>query len=368
MSTIAIDATYTVDPKPSGIAVYSRCLIEALARLDTPHDFLICYRLSRIRRMRDFLRPHPGPDSRSRFSVALFQEPLTFWLPWRAKVFHSLAQRPPAFRFEKEIVTIHDLFPVTGRDYSAPDFQKKFSALLAESAMRATRIITPSKFTAEQLVQHLQIPLERIRVIPEGVHVPVRLMTPEEQTRERERLAGKGNELILVVGVLQTRKNTINALKALELLPARYRMVLVGGDGYGNEAIHEYLRRPSVSSRVRVLGHINAGELQPLYQAASLFLFPSLEEGFGLPVLEAMANGLPVLASNTSSLPEVGGDAAVYIDPRDPRDIATRVMEVTEDDELRADLGRKGMERARSFTWQRTAEATLEVYQEVLGM
>ena len=288
-------------------------------------------------------------------------------MPWRARVFHSLAQRPPAFCFEKEIVTIHDLFPVTGRDYSAPDFQKKFAALLIEAARRATRIITPSMYTAEQLVQQVGIPRERIRVIPEGVTAPGRLLTPEERRHGRERLVGTGNELILVVGVLQTRKNTINALKALELLPERYRMLLVGGDGYGSEAIHEYLLRPSVNARARVLGHVAAAELPPLYQAASVLLFPSLEEGFGLPVLEAMASNLPVVAANTSALPEVGGDAAAYVDPRDPEDIAARVVEVTENAALRADMTRKGSERAGIFTWQRTAEATLSVYEEVLS-
>jgi hypothetical protein len=140
MATIALDATYTVDSLPSGIAVYSRKLIEYLATLDTPHRFLVCYRLSRLKRYRSFLRPAVRPRSSGPgFSIRLYQEPWTFWLPWQARLFHSLAQRPPAFRFEKEVVTIHDVFPLTGREYSTPEFQRKFSMLLKQAVARAAR-------------------------------------------------------------------------------------------------------------------------------------------------------------------------------------------------------------------------------------
>ena len=369
MGTIGLDATYTVDPQPSGVAVYSRRLIESLATLDTPHRFAVCYRWSRLPRRRAFLRPKPAMGARGPIvSVKLFQEPFTFWLPWQIELFHSLAQRPPAFHFKKEVVTIHDIFPITGREYSSPDFLRKFSALLKEAAARAVRIITPSSYTAEQLTLHVGVPKERIRVIPEGVDLPARDLPPEERAQRRESLVGQGYELVLSVGVLQTRKNTLNALRALELLPERYRMVLVGGEGYGSEAIHEFLRRTALGARVRRLGHVPSTELSALYQAASVLLFPSFEEGFGLPVLEAMANRLTVAAARTSSLPEVGGDAALYVDPRDPHDIAEKVRQAVEDLPLREKLIRRGFARAREFSWRRTAEATLQVYEEVLAM
>src|SRR5215471_346989 len=186
MATIAIDATYTVDPEPHGIAVYSRRLIESLAELETTHRFLICYRLSRFKRRASFLRPQndstvrrqcaPGPT----FSVRFMQDYLTFWLPWQADMFHSLAQRPPAFRFNKEIVTILDIFPITGRDYSTPDFQKKFSGLLREAIRRAARIITLSQYTADQLWHHCGVASEQVRVIPAGVDLPANVLDPEE--------------------------------------------------------------------------------------------------------------------------------------------------------------------------------------------
>ncbi len=368
MATIALDATYTVDPQPSGIAVYSRKLVETLAELDTQHRFLICYRLSRWSRRRQFLRTRSVGEAGPTFAVRLFQEPLTFWLPWQAELFHSLAQRPPAFHFKKEIVTIHDLFPVTGRDYSTPEFQRKFAALLIQAAHRAARIITPSTYTGEQLVLQVGIAREKIRVVAEGVELPARIMNLEERRRERDRLVGPGQTMILNVGVLQTRKNIINVLKALKTLPETYKLVLVGGNGHGSEAIHEYIRQHGLHSRVALFGHVEAQMLPAFYQAADVFLFPSLEEGFGLPVLEAMANGLPVVAANTSALPEVGGDAALYVNPAEPEDIAGKVKRVVEDAEVRAAMVDKGLKRVQEFSWRRTAQETLKVYDEVLKL
>ncbi len=369
MSIIGLDATYSVEPEPSGIAVYSRKLIEALASLETPHRFLLCYRLSRFGRRREFLRPSPRAGSKvSPFSVRLFQEPLTFWLPWQADLFHSLAQRPPAFHFKKEIVTVFDVFPITGTYYSTADFRRKFSALLREAVERATCVITSSRYTAGQLLAHTSVAPDKLRVIPLGVDLPSSTLSEDERLSARQKFVGEGNHLILSVGVIQTRKNTLNALKALESLPNDYRLILVGGDGHGSEAIHQYIRRPGVASRVQVRGHITPGELQALYQSASVLLFPSLEEGFGLPVLEAMANGLPVVASRTASLPEVGGEAALYVDPHDPQDIAEKVLCAVENSELREKMIRQGLTRARDFSWRRVAEDTLKVYDEALSL
>jgi glycosyltransferase involved in cell wall biosynthesis len=365
MATIALDATYTVDPQPSGMAVYSRRLIESLAALETTHHFLLCYRLSRFGRRREFLLPGAR---RPTFSMRFFQEPFTFWLPWQARLFHSLAQRPPAFHFEKEVVTVHDVFPLTGRDYSTPEFQRKFSALLLEAVKRAARVIAVSRYTADQLMQHAGVTKEKIRVIHEGVDSPARLLTPEERSQERQRLVGQGNRMLLSVGALQTRKNTLNALRALASLPPSYRLVLAGGEGHGSEAIHDFIRKERLESRVVVLGHVPAAHLPVLYQAASVLVFPSLEEGFGLPVLEAMAHGLPVVAAHTSSLPEVGGDAALYCDPHEPRDIAEKIMRIAEDTALREEMIAGGLARACQFTWRRTAEQTCQVYDEVLAM
>jgi glycosyltransferase involved in cell wall biosynthesis len=369
MACIALDATYTVDPEPSGVAVYSRRLIESLATVDSRHRFLLCYRLSRYGRRKEFLRPQKSSGGRGpEFSIRLYQEPLTFWLRWQARLFHSLAQRPPAFRFQKEVVTVFDIFPITGHDYSTPDFQRKFSALLRQAVARAARVITLSNYTAGQLVHHVGVPLEKIEVIPGGVDFPASVMSGDERAREREHWVGKGNEMVLSVGVLQTRKNTLNAVRALASLPTNYRMVLAGGNGHGSEVVHDFIRREGLTSRVITPGYVAPDRLPALYQAASVFLLPSLEEGFGFPVLEAMTYGVPVVAANTSSLPEVGGDAVLYVDPHDSAHIAAQVRRVVEDSELRTRLIRDGLARAREFSWRRAGEATIKVYDELLAL
>src|SRR5579859_1459964 len=369
MACIALDATYTVDPEPSGVAVYSRRLIESLAAVESRHRFLLCYRLSRLRQRKEFLRPQKtlgasGPE----FSIRLYQEPFTFWLPWQARLFHSLAQRPPAFHFEKEIVTIFDVFPITNHDYSTPEFQRKFSTLLRQAVSRAKRVITLSKYTAGQLVDHVGTSLEKIEVIPGGVDFPANVMSGDERALEREHWVDTGNEMVLSVGALQTRKNTLNAVRALASLPANFRMVLAGGNGHGSEAVHDFIRREGLASRVITPGYVAPELLARLYQAASVFLFPSLEGGFCFPVFEAITYGVPVVSSNTSSLPEVGGDATLYADPHHPVQIAAQVRRAVEDSELRAKLIHDGLARARGFSWSKAAQATLKIYDELLTL
>ncbi len=356
MATIGLDATYTLGARPTGTATYSRRLIGSLAELETSYRFLLCYRFSRWKNRRELLRP-------ARCGVRLIERPLTFWLPWQVDLFHSLVQRPPAFRFKREVVTVHDVFPITGHDYSTPEFQRKFSRLLREALARAARVIAVSEYTAAQVQKHCGVERNRIVVIPSGVDPPTHVLSFEERATERARLVSGGSEMLLSVGNLETRKNLLNALRALELLPGKYRLVLVGGDGYGAHAIHTFITKQGLEGRVVRLGFVPAERMTVLYQSASALLFPSLEEGFGFPVLEAMANGLPVVTSPTSSLPEVAADAALYADPLDPTDIAAKAVQAIEEAPA---LIEKGRARVRQFTWRRTAEAVLRVYEEVL--
>ncbi|MBZ5514966.1 MAG: glycosyltransferase family 4 protein [Acidobacteriia bacterium] len=369
MATIALDATLTVEPNPMGSAVYSRRLIECLASLATPHHFLLCYRLSRLRQYRRFLRPRRAPEpSRPTFSLRIFQEPFTFWLRYEAEVFHSLGQRPPAFRFPKEIVTIHDVIPLTGRDYSTPEYQRKFSGLLLQAVARAVRVVTPTQHSAEQLIQHTGARRDQVRVIPLGVDLPETQMSPERRREERERFVGKGCEMLLSVGAIDNRKNTLNILRALERMPAHYHLVIAGKDGYGSQAVHDFIRREQLTSRVSVLGYVPGDRLASLYEASSALVFVSFEEGFGLPLLEAMAHGVPVVASQASCLPEVCGNAALFADPHDHAEIAERIMQIVEDGRLREKMIQQGWVRAREFPWCRTAEETCRVYDEVLAL
>jgi len=356
MAIVGLDASYIFGAYPTGSATYSRRLIESLAQLDTSHHFLVCYRMSRLRRLREFLRP-AGTDTRL----------IGPWLPRRAELFHSLAQRSPKYRFRREVVTIHDIFPIAGRHYSTPDYQRKFAAVLREAAARAHRIVTGSRATAKLLESECGVEPERVRVTPYGVDMPARKLSAAECRRERERLVGPGNEMLLSVGMLEARKNVLNSLRALKLLSPVFHLVLAGGNGFGHEEIHAFIQKEKLEDRVHRLGYVPAGMLPLLYQSATLLLFPSFEEGFGFPVLEAMANELPVVTSPASSIPELGGDAALYADPDDPCAIAGEVVRAAESPEIRGRMIARGLARAREFTWRRTAEQTLRVYEELIS-
>jgi len=173
----------------------------------------------------------------------------------------------------------------------------------------------------------------------------------------------------LSVEVIQTRKNTLNMLKALKTLPSNYKLVLSGGNGYGSEAIHEFIRTESLSDRAIILGYIDdAATGSPLPGSERVFFFPPSKRASAFPCWKPWQTALPVVTSNVSSMPEVGGEAALYVDPHNAADIAQKVIQAVEDVALRDVLIQKGLARASEFTWRRTAEATLAVYDEVLKL
>jgi alpha-1,3-rhamnosyl/mannosyltransferase len=217
------------------------------------------------------------------------------------------------------------------------------------------------------LLRHTDASDSRIRVIHHGVD-PVPPATPEEQQTFRQHVLGlQPNErFFLSVGAIQVRKNIANIVLALKQLPD-YRLVLAGADGYGAEAIHSLIAREGLSGRIVRTGHASRETLRLLYSTATAQVFPSLEEGFGMPILEAMSCGLPVITSNCSAMPEVAGDAAVLVDPRNVSEIAEAMRRVAKDEPFAADLQRRGRARAKQFTWARCAAQTWDVYREALG-
>lgn len=252
--------------------------------------------------------------------------------------------------------TFHDLFVLT-EEYSSPDFRARFSDQARRAAENSDLIITVSEFTAKQVHDLLAVPRTRIRVVPHGVRV-----TRQPQTSRRR------DKSILFVGALQTRKNIIRLVEAFEALPGDWRLILAGStQGYGAEQILRRIESSHNRERIEVTGYLGEAQLQKLYSTASIFTFPSLAEGFGIPVLEAMAHGIPVITANGSALAEVAGGAAYLVDPCDADEIAAALKRLTEDSELRERLRDLGLQRASQFSWQRAVRETYAVYQELLG-
>jgi glycosyltransferase involved in cell wall biosynthesis len=306
-----------------------------LARAHSQQKFHFCYRPHRF--LKSFNDTLPPNASRR----------LLLGAP-SAAIFHALNQRVDA-KARRTVSTFHDLFVITG-NYSSPEFRARFTAQARDAAARSDLIIAVSNFTASQVEHLLAVEPSRIRVIHHGVYRAV--------------TAGSGgSNLVLTVGAIQRRKNIARLVKAFELLPASWRLALAGApDGYGASEELRAVDESPARSRIDVLGYVSADQLDSLYNRASIFAFPSLDEGFGMPVLEAMAHGVPVLTSHCSAMPEVAGDAALLVDPLD---FGGALLRLASDDSLREDLKRRGLERIKQFTWESAVEKTWAVYDEL---
>ncbi len=169
------------------------------------------------------------------------------------------------------------------------------------------------------------------------------------------------------VGAIQRRKNIVRLIEAFEHLPPGWKLLLAGSLGFDSEAARARIERSSRKRDIQVLGFVSDSQLEELYQRASILAFPSLDEGFGMPILDAMARGVPVLTSNVSAMPEVAGDAALLVDPTDVNAIADGLSRLALNSDLRDALVQAGFARAKEFTWEKSVEATWSVYGELLG-
>jgi glycosyltransferase involved in cell wall biosynthesis len=341
--TIAIDATYSLGDALSGVGRYSREILLGLAAAHPETRFHFYYRPHR------FLRARSDPLPRN-VRRRLLAGPLG---PRRAALFHGLNQRLPEVTAPRSVATFHDLFVLTG-EYSTPDFRERFAEQARDAAERASAIVAVSEFTKRQVVSLLGVAADKVRVVHHGTR---QLAPRSEVAREK---------IVLNVGAIQKRKNIARLVEAFETVDSSWRMVLVGSAGYGAEKILARIERSPASARIAVTGYVTPDSLAGWYARAMVFAFPSLDEGFGMPVLEAMASGIPVLTSNRSALPEVAGDAAWLVDPEDTEALAEALRSMTERPELREDLAQRGGLRARRFTWEKAVRETWDIYEELL--
>jgi glycosyltransferase involved in cell wall biosynthesis len=327
--------------------VYSRELLNGIARHHPEQRFLFCYRSHRL------LSSLAVPRSRN-VGWALLRK--SGVLPWHCGLFHALNQRVDA-KFAPTVATFHDLFVMT-RDYSTADFRARFTKQAREAAARSDLIIAVSEFTGAQVENLLGVDPGRIRVVRHGVRLS-RSTPPMDSEREN---------VILHVGAIQKRKNLARLVEAFETLPDGWRLVLAGpADGYGAAEIIARIDRSPKRQGIQLTGYLPDEDLENLYRRARIFAFPSLDEGFGMPVLDAMARGVPVLTSTRSALPEVAGNAAMLADPGDREALAHGLQLLTGSIGLREEYRRKGLERAEEFSWDKAIESTWSVYRELVG-
>jgi len=338
---------------PSGVRVYVEALIDAFRFCDAGVDLAPLAPLSGLIRGSNRLARLDW-DLRTIASAARNA---------RVDLLHMTRFAAPLRCDRPFVVTVHDLIPLQLPEYRASRPARIQADLARRTVPRATRIIVPSRYVAHQVTTMLGIPPERVDVIPMGVAIPVRSGA----------LPSVSGPYVLHTGGFDVRKNLPVLLRAFaralpELAPD-WRLVLLGAPHSGNPAVYPpvwpEIERLRLTDRVVVTGRVGEREKHALYQHATLVVAPSLNEGFGLPILEAMAHGIPVIASQRTSHPEVAGDAAILVQPEEEA-LAGALVSLADDPGLRADLSRRGLRRAAEFSWSRTAASTLATYRAVL--
>lgn len=284
-------------------------------------------------------------------------------------LFHGLDQASFPFwgKRSKHVVTLHDVIACVFPHLFPWKLRLVLQAAFATIRRQVDLVIVPSESAKEDVAQYLGVERQRIVIIPHGVEDRFRPIGDPARSAVVRQKYGLPHEYILFVGVLEPRKNIPFLMQGFSRLLAEkvgygLTLVIAGGNGWGLVEIHKAVQSLGLQEHVVFPGFIDEEDLPDLYRGARLFVYPSLYEGFGLPILEAMACGVPVITSNTSSMPEVAGDAALLIDPLDVEGLASAMASVLIDKELKETLQQKGMARASQFSWETTARKTLESY------
>lgn len=284
-------------------------------------------------------------------------------------VVHSLASTAPLWGPFRRVTTVHDLIYARFPDAHPGIRDRGMSVLVPAAVRRSHRVIAISRATRDDLVRMLGVDPARIDVVPNGFGRPAGVSPALAEADTRARFALGRRRVLLSLSAKRPHKNLAALIDALARIPPERRplLVLPGYSTWHEAELRARAVQAGVADDVRFLGWLTGEEIEGLWGVADAFVFPSLYEGFGLPVLEAMARGVAVACSDTSSLPEVAGDAALLFDPRDTGAIATSIEQLLEDPELAGRLRALGRERARLFTWKRTARLTLDSYARALA-
>lgn len=352
----------------AGVAHYARYLVSSLVKADRANTYvLFCPNKDAVaefrRRNVDIVtipEPHRTPFVSSHWSFARALDAA------RLNVFHALTPSIPLTYGGACVVTVHDLAIYDHPEWFPPHQTFSTRVVVPLSVKRARRIIAVSEATRKEVMDRFRIPKSRITVIPEGVMV--RKVHERKNAKRSARADRIAERFLLFIGTLEPRKNLEQLIDAFDFLHATSKklrdlqLVIAGGRGWKHERVLKKIIHAKAGPNIRYLGYVSHNEKIELMKEAEAFVFPSFTEGFGLPVLEAMALGAPVIAGNQGALPEIVGRSGVLVNPHKPKELAAAMKKVVSSPRLQRELARKGKRKAARYTWERTAKKTLEVY------
>jgi glycosyltransferase involved in cell wall biosynthesis len=367
---IAIDARKLRD---YGIGTYIRNLLRHLSRLDHATEYVLLCRQEDSEvaatlgeNFRSVRQESPAYSLREQMRIPLDLR------RERADLFHAPHYVLPPFTPCRSVVTIHDCIHLRFPQYLPSRFGYAYARLsLWAATHRADRILTVSEASKRDILRYFRVPEQKIHVIPNAIDE--RFNQPPaaadiERVKERYQL---NDPFVLYAGNIKPHKNLERLIEAFHMFRRpgleHVKLLIIGDEISKYATLRRAVHRLKLHKHVRFFGFVPHQTLAVLYRLAAVFVFPSLYEGFGLPPLEAMASGAPVITSNVSSLPEVVGDAALLIDPYDSEALADAMRRVLSDDTLRLELRERGLVRARHFSWDRSVRQVHEIYQEVLA-
>lgn len=278
----------------------------------------------------------------------------------------------PLFTSTPLVVSVHDVSFLEYPQYFTRFRATQLKITVRRTVERAAAILTPSEFSRKAILRHYSLDQDKVVAVPNAVSSEFRPIDRQLAQAAVERKFGIPGPFVLMVGDLQPRKNHLGLLQAFEeVLRAHpqlpHRLVFVGKETWYSKDLHRAVAKSGIAGRVHSTGFVEDADLVQFYGACDLFVFPSFYEGFGLPILEAMACGRAVASSNTTAMPEVADGAGILFDPDSPEQMTRAIRDVLIDSELRARMERLGSQRAAAFSWERAAERTLDVYTRVAG-
>lgn len=383
---IGLDANWAIYDK-TGIGKYSENLIKNLLQQDSRNEYVLFFNFFKKprERMRQIKTLTEGAKAKVTIEVTALPSLMKYWLSQtnlslkfiykqEVDVFHALYFAGlPKIGFSKTVVTIQDLAFLKFPEHRGLKISKQYERLTKRAIKKASKIIVPSFSTRKDLKNLLNADLRKIEVIPDAAAEEFRVIADQKEIKKRlNQYFPPSTNYIFALSTLEPRKNFARLIRAYSLLPyqlqRKYKLVIAGNAGWNNREIFENIDNLNLKEKVILPGFVAQEDLPCLYCGASCFVYPSLYEGFGLPILEAFACGVPVISSKISSIPEVAGRAAILVNPVKEEEIALALKKLLLSEKLRKTFRSKGFKQVKKFSWQKTALQTIKVYEKVKKM